>query len=117
MPSPRQLARKLGVKCYCSDPEGTLSTLQVARRLVKDHGLLPVEALSDAADHYASPIDSNRAFWAAHYALMTAGVRTGLTVFEIREAGIDVLLPIFDAAILSQGSFNEKASRGGAGTK
>ncbi|OQW34541.1 MAG: hypothetical protein A4E20_11005 [Nitrospira sp. SG-bin2] len=110
MRSLRQIARKLGGK-RTPDPEGAIAVLQIARRLVKDHGFKAIEALNEAAEKYASPIDPAKAFWAAHYTLTTAGARKGYGYFEVCEAEIDVLLPIFDAAIQSQGATNLKAKK------
>lgn len=104
----RRLSRRLGVR-RSDDSEGTLATLQIARRLVTE-GMLPNEALNEASDKYAAPIDSSRAFWAAHYALSMAGIRAGHT-WDFWNEEIDVLLPIFDQAIQSQGSMNLKAKK------
>lgn len=106
----RRLARKLGVK-RTDDPDGVIATLQVARRLVKDHGYLPVEAVGRASAEFAAPVDDARAFWAAHYALTMAGLRKGLGVVELNHAEIDALLPIFDDAIKAQGEFNLKGRK------
>lgn len=106
----KRLARKLGVR-KSDDPEGSIAVLQVARRLVQDHGYTAVHALNESADKYAAPIDPSRAFWAAHYALTTAGLRSGLKYSEISDAEIDVLLPIFDQAIQNQGKMNMEAKK------
>lgn len=99
-----RLARKLGVKRSAN--EATLATLQAAKRLVKDEGYSPTEALNLAADKFSAAKDPAKAFWAAHYALSMAGYTQWLTMPQIEEAEIDVLLPIFDAAIKSQGTMN-----------
>lgn len=106
----RKLARKLGVK-KTDDPEGVMAVLQVGRRLVQDEGYAPSEALLRAANQYAAPIDSGRAFWAAHYALTMAGYSEWMAMDAIEQAEIDVLVPIFDAAIRAQGQMNLKVKR------
>lgn len=61
----RRLSKQTGAKPI-ADTEGVIAVLQVARRLVKDAGMGPVEALREAADEFASPKDPVRAFWAAY---------------------------------------------------
>ena len=91
------MARKVGAKAV-RDTDGVIAVLQVARRIVKDAGRDPVEALMVAADDMASPKDNVRAFWAAHYA-WTNGVG-------------DTELDRFDDAIRSQGVVNELVRKG-----
>lgn len=106
----RRLSRKLGAK-KTDDKDGVLATLQIARRLIQDEGYAASEALNLAADKYAAPIDKSRAFWAAHYAL-TRAARDEWPILDLLDAaGVDVLLPILDAAIKHQGEMNMKAKK------
>jgi hypothetical protein len=107
----RRLGRKLGVKAFNGDPDGTLATLQVGRRLVQDEGWAPVEALKIAADKYAAPIDSARAFGAAHYALTMVARRYWPSMDAFENDCVDRQLPAFDDAIKNQGEYNLKAKR------
>lgn len=102
----RRLGRKLKVH-QTPDPDGVIAVLSIARRLVKEHGLYPSEALDKAAEKYAAPIDHGRSFWAAHYAL--AMTTDPLKLDKIED--IDLLLGLFDEAIQKQGEMNLKARR------
>lgn len=93
----RRLSKQTGAKPI-ADTEGVIAVLQVARRLVKDAGMEPVEALREAADNFASPKDPVRAFWAAYFAWSNGSG--------------DTPLDVFDDAIRSQGLVNQAVRKG-----
>jgi hypothetical protein len=91
----KRLSKQVGARPV-RDTEGVIAVLQIARRLVKDAGKDPVEALTVAADEMASPVDNARAFWAAYRALAGRGV------------GVEA----FDEAIKAQGLVNALVKKG-----
>ena len=97
----RKLSRELGAK-PTPDPDGVIAVLQVGRRLIKDNGLPPEEALLQAADLYASPKDPVIAFWTAHYAYASADLSTDSSD----------PLAVMDKAISNQGLVNQLVKKG-----
>lgn len=67
----RRFQRKVGAHAP-GDPDGVLSTLQIARRLLKERGDKAIYPALDEALEMSIPLDRARAWWTAHRALVNS---------------------------------------------
>lgn len=105
----RKRAKRIG------DPEGVLSTLQVARRLLSERGDKGVYPALDDSLSMSVPKDRARAWWAAHRALINAlpgGHRTIGEFLWLSSTSVEDVLAVFDRAIKLQGEANIVQSKG-----
>lgn len=103
----RVLERRIRAK-KTDDPEGTLATLQSAKRLLAEGAGIGVYTALDAALEMSVPKDRSRTWWSAHHALNAAlpnQVEQTMSEF-LAAAQPEEIEALFDRAIKAQGELN-----------